>query len=705
MSTNRRKFLQLATLTGTGLTLGKPLSAFYHHTYGSISPLRDSNNSYTGFIPNRAASWWCSIEDIQWPQKAIKDKIRRRAEAYAKARIDTAINFGFHNRFDFANYFTQLHGYYHDVCEALHEHGIRFMDHYSCNHITRPRNEADFQFVNKYERLGVLLIPEKSAWDHMQYEGHRFVDLCEVDLRDGSRGYAKQYQYEAFCHNNPGLHDMHGKYLQRLMREVPFDGIEVDDMCSYPGNTTCGCQYCRDRFRRDYGHEIPPFSDAGFFGDTTKENMLDWGNYENPVYRDWLRMKAESIRDHLKLIKGILGDKPLMTCCSNTGPIVLNAVALDLERMAPYLDIFMLENVGTNVLNVNWLEMEGEALHQKDIADKRGKAPAIALSYALSEKGAYLGWALARFWGVANWSSTLNGRLEEDPEHALEMEDAITKPNNWEKQNSEWNYRDGQDLVEIRIVNNGLCRENGWRDAKGFEHWDRSQAWAVQLTKEQVGYRFVRATELADATALRSSTTPLVLDGVACVSDEQLAALESYLAKGGIAWMALPFGTHDAKGFKRPTPLSDKLITRKYKQLHLIPSALDAKPVQNMIRKGRFSPLLQVVKGDPRWVLRLRLFKGQPVIHCMNSGLVADPDEIKDLSGIPLIRDIHSPITDNTIEVLVDTRKLQLPDMVLMSPETKDKKLPVAINRKSSSQQSLTLNLEGISIYGVVQPA
>lgn len=705
MSTNRRKFLQLTTLTGTGLALGKPLSAFYQSAIGITAESGEINNTYSGFIPNRAASWWCSIEDIQWPQKAIKDKIRRRAEAYAKAQIDTAVNFGFHNRFDFANYFTQLHGYYHDVCEALHEHGIRFMDHYSCNHITRPRNEADFRFVNKYERLGVLLIPEQSAWPHMQYEGHRFVDLCEVDLRDGSRGYAKQYQYEAFCHNNPGLHDMHGKYLQRLMKEVPFDGIEVDDMCSYPGNTTCGCQYCRDRFRRDYGHEIPAFSDASFFGDATKENMLEWGNYENPVYRDWLRMKAESIRDHVKLIKGILGDKPLMTCCSNTGPIVLNAVALDLERMAPYLDIFMLENVGTNVRNVNWLDMEGEALHQKDIADKRGKAPAIALSYALSEKGAYLGWALARFWGVANWSSTLNGRLEEDPANALEMEAAITRPNNWEKVNSEWNYRDGRDLVEIRIVNNGLCRENGWRDAKGFEHWDRSQAWAVQLTKEQVGYRFVRAAELADAGALSSSTTPLVLDGVACVSDEQLAALESYLAKGGIAWMALPFGTHDAKGFKRPSPLSDKLITRKYKQLHLIPSSLDAKPLQSMKKKGRFSSVLQVVKGDPRWVLRVRLFKGQPVIHCMNSGLVADPDEIQDLSGIPLIKDIHSPITDNTVELIVDTRKVQLPEMVLMSPETGTRQLPVTINRKNNSQQILTLNLEGISIYGVVQPA
>ncbi len=91
------------------------------------------------FIPNRAASWWCTLADLQWPQKPVLDKIKRRADGFAKAGIDTAINFGFHNRFDFANYFSQLHGYYASVCEALHQRGIRFMDHYSCNDVTRPR--------------------------------------------------------------------------------------------------------------------------------------------------------------------------------------------------------------------------------------------------------------------------------------------------------------------------------------------------------------------------------------------------------------------------------------------------------------------------------------------------------------------------------------------------------------------------------------
>lgn len=701
-NTNRRKFIKLTTVAGAGMGLAHSTAATFARGLNIIPNIKN-NSDAAAFIPNRVASWWCELEDIMWPQVQVVDKIKRRAEAFAKAGIDTAINFGFHNRFDFCNYFKQLHGYYATVCDELHKNGVRFMDHYSCNDITRPRNEEDFKYVHKYERHAVLLFPDWEAAKYAQYEGYFFNDLCEVDLRDGSRGYAAQYQFEAMCHNNPNFLDMHKKYLVRLMKEVPFDGVEVDDMCSYPGNKTCGCKYCRDRFKKEYGHEIPAFPDKNFFGDTSKD-MLEWGNYENPAYRDWLRMKAESIKDHVKMMKEVLGDKPLMTCCSNTGPIILNAVALDLERMSPYLDLYMLENVGTNIRNANWLDMEAEALLQKDIAEKRNNAPAMALSYALFEKGAYFGWALARYWGVSNWSSTLNGRIEKDPEHALEAEDAISKTNNWEKQNSNWNYRDGKDVVEIRVVNNGLCRENGWRDENGKEHWDRSKEWAVQLAKQNVGYRFVRGIELADAAALSNDKTPLVLDGLGVVSDKQFAAIKSYLSKGGTAWVALPFGTHDEKGFKRSTPLSQELLKSKYKNLTVIDTVLNSSPIKKMLETGKFKPIIKNVKGDERWVARLRTYNGKTVIHFMNAGLVAVADSINDLSGVPLMKDIVSDIKDNNMSFEINTSRVPLQNLSLISPELNEQKRTVAISRKGD-KATISIDCSGIDIYAVAQPA
>lgn len=704
---NRREFIKIAALSGVSLGLGNRLPA-----ENAIEPLKEGRSGVAAsdkspgsfFTPYRAASWWCTIEDLQWSQKKIVDKIKRRAEGFAEAKIDTAINFGFHIRFDFSNYFGQLHGYYASVCEELHKYSIRFMDHYSCNHVERPRDEAEFRKLHRGQRHHVLLFHDPVAAPYAQYAGYRFNDICEVDLIDGSRGYAKQYQMETFCHNNPGFLDMHRQYLIRLMKEVPFDGIEVDDMCTYAGLTTCGCKYCRERFKRDYGYEIPAFGDRSFWGDTTKP-MLQWGNYENPVFRSWLGMKTDSIVDHVKLIKNIVGDKPLMSCCSSTGPISLNAISLDLEKMAPYLDFFMLENVGTNVGSVDWIKKDAEALHQKDIAEKRQNAPSMALSYTIYDQGAYFGWSLSRFWGVSNWSSTLNQRLEEDPADAMEMEDVISPFNNWEIKNSDLDYRDGKDLVEVRLVNSSYCRENGWRDENGLEHWDRSQAWSAQLVKHNVGYRFLRAAELADEVALNKVNTPLILDGVGCVSDKQLRVIKNYLSKGGIAWVAMPFGTHDEKGFKRKVSLSEELMDGNYKNLTIVDSAVTSDALEKLMAEGKFKPVLRQVAGDTRWAARIRVHKkDSPVIHFMNTALSAVPHpEIKDNSGTPIIKDIQSVIKDNVLQYEVNTDRIPVSELFIMSPELGEKQRRVEVRNTNKGYYTIHVDLDGLKVYAVAQ--
>ena len=93
--------------------------------------------------PRRVISWWSNINDLEWPSRAVRDKIQRRADQMAAAKIDVAIQFGFHYRFDFAWNFATLHGYLADVATALHDRNIQFIDHFSCNVIARPRTPAD----------------------------------------------------------------------------------------------------------------------------------------------------------------------------------------------------------------------------------------------------------------------------------------------------------------------------------------------------------------------------------------------------------------------------------------------------------------------------------------------------------------------------------------------------------------------------------
>jgi hypothetical protein len=704
---SRRQFVKKSAVNaiGLGVVSNVPL-------IGQAAPKKDIKTQEdeiktlkVSFVPVRAASWWVNIEDLMWPQKKIVDKIKYRAEAFAKAKIDTAINYGWHIRFDFSNYFGQMMGYHANVCEELHKYGIKFMDHYSCNHVERPRGDAEFRKLHKGNRHHVLLFHDPIAAAHAQYEGHFFNDICEVDIRDGSRGYARQYQMEAFCHNNPGFLDMHAKYLQRMMKEVPFDGIEVDDMCDYAGLTTCGCPHCRERFRKDYGHEIPPFDDKNFWGDTSKP-MLQWGNYDNPVFRDFIKMKFESAADHVKMIKGIIGDKPLMSCCSSTGPIALNAISLNLETLAPYLDFFMLENVGTNINCVDWVRMDAEALQQKDIAQKRGNTPAMALSYTIYEKGGYLGWGLSRFWGVGNWASTHNQRLEEDPADARETEAIVGPYNNWEVDHSNWNYMNGKDLAEVRLVSSSYCRDNGWRGADGKEQWEKVKAWSSKLVKNNVGYRFVRSAELSDPKVLCKENTPLILDSLGCVSNDQFKAIKTYLSKGGTAWLSLPFGTHDEKGNKRNVPLSAELTGAKYRNLVLVESALTSDSLESLIQKGKFQPVLKQVSGDKGWVARIRIHEGKPVIHFMNTALIAIPHpKIKDVPGIPILNDIDSSVKNNKLSYEINTKAVPLPQLVVMSPEIGTEKRAVEIKATRKGTSIVDVNLEGMKVYAIAQQA
>lgn len=657
----------------------------------------------TDFNPKRVASWWCTIEDLLWSEKKIVDKIKRNAESFAKADIDLAINFGFHIRFDFSNYFGQLHGYYANVCEELHKYDIKFMDHYSCNHVERPRNEEEFRKLHRNHRHHILLFHDPIAAKHAQYEGHLFRDLCEVDLRDGTVGYSTAYQLEVFCHNNPGFLDMHQKYLKRLLKEVPLDAIQVDDMCDYAGLTTCGCKYCRERFMKEYGKNIPSYNDKDFWGEIKDKGEYSWGNYENRDFRDWINMKKDSVADHLKLVKETVGEIPLMTCCSSSGPIVLNGLSLDLERLSEHLDVFMLENCGIAVNSVHWVRMDAEALHQKDIAQKRYNAPAMAISYSIYEPSAYLGWALSRYWGVSNWSSTLNQRLEEDPEDAKEIFDIIRPYNNWEMAYSQLD-QSGSDLVEIRLASNKFCRENGWRDESGAEHWDKIKKWSAHFVENNIGYRFIRADELADSSALCSELTPIILDGLGCVSDQQFLAIKEYLKAGNTAWISLPFGTHDDKGVKRDIPLSEELIKNNYKNLKVIETSTKASSLREITESLAFKPIVIQINGDQGWALRVRTHKKGTVLHLLNYSLNAIPHpSLQDSSKRAVLKEIESLIKDNKLSFIYDSSLLNLKEMELLSPELKEKRRPVKITKISNCVSEIQCDLTGIKLYAVIQ--
>jgi hypothetical protein len=295
--------------------------------------------------------------------------------------------------------------------------------------------------------------------------------------------------------------------------------------------------------------------------------------------------------------------------------------------------------------------------------------------------------------------------LEEDPADAREVEEVIHEWNNWEVTHSDLDFREGRDLVEVRLVSNRYCRDNGWRDEQGKEHWDRLGAWSKCLVKHNIGYRFLRTDELANAEALKSEKTPLILDGVACVSDKQFSAITSFLSSGGNIWLALPFGTHDEKGNQRKEPLSEQLIKSFQKRITVIDSAIERDPLLSLITSKQFEPVVQLIAGSDEWAVRIRYHNDIPVFHLMNTALKAipHPNIKEDVWGVPILLDIDSLVADGKLSYRL---KLDIPENMkyeMMSPETGNQEQWVTITKEKKGYSVMQVDMSKVKIYGVIQ--
>lgn len=651
-------------------------------------------NSFA-FQPRRAASWWSKLEDLLWPEKKARDMIRRRADALAEADVDTVIQFGFHYRFDFAPYFGAMHGLFAEIADILHERKIRFLDHYSCNVIGRPNSAEERLSFHTCQRHVVCLYPDPVAAATAGYAGYRFNDLREIDLLTGGPAYTPIYQGELFCHNNPDFRAMHAAYLERLFAEVALDGIQVDDMCLYNWFRSCGCPHCRERFRRECGEELPPLTERSFWGEVDGGKTpagvpvaatgwlgAAWGNYANPAFQQWVQMRYRYVAEHLAGVRRVIGpDKALMTCCSCSGPRLLNAGAISYERFIRVCDWVMLENCGLGMDTVRWQPREPNAMLQKAIGETRSPAaPAIGCSYTVYEDGAYLSWAIARFWGAVNWISTLTQGLAEDPGDTKEEAELIKPFNVWEKRHSDLGL--GQDVVEVRVAFLKAGREEGWMDDQGKDYWSRVERWALALARRNMGYRFILHDELGDPQRLLAERTPVVLDPVVSLTEAQRRAVAAFMDAGGQVWVTA------AADLAKAVVLAG-------------PEALDEE-----IRQGRFTPRIRQVAGADEWALRFRLHDGRLVLHLLNRALkgLEHPQVMDRWGKMKILHRMESVAEKRELAYEMDLSGLSAPiwkNPGLMSPEWTTSR-PVQIQKIGERQIRLILKPEDLLLYGVI---
>ncbi len=420
-----------------------------------------------------------------------------------------------------------------------------------------------------------------------------------------------------------------------------------------------------------------------------------------------MRLRYRGPADHLAMVKQTIGpDRTLLTCCSSSGPTALNSLGLSYESFIEACDWVMLENCGLAADTAAWMPREPEAMLHRSIAGlKSGSAaagtPALAASYFAFADGAHLGWAVARFWGVDNWATTLlqgpfpDGTVEHDePE-------LVGGLNRWEER--EALPGPGLDVPDLVIAFLRASRDNGWADAAGRDHWDLARTWAEACNHRNLGYRLLLSAELSAGGLRPDPRVPLVLDGCSHLSDADGTALAAFLDGGGTLIVAPPLGTHDERGVRRDVPLADRLQGR----LIVAGDGAAAERIVRLLAAGTLIPRLRLVSGPTGWAVRLRIHGGLPVLHLMNRELRGI--EHPTLEGRPpktrVLHRIEARAAQEPLVIDVDltgTACAAWRGASLGSPELAVPRA-VGLENRGDGAARLTIDLSGLRMYAVVR--
>ncbi len=171
---------------------------------------------------------------------------------------------------------------------ALHARGIRFLDHYSCNVVARPRSREELELYHAGQRHHVAIHPDAFSAPSAGYDGFRFDDLREIDVGTGEPGILDLLPGGALLPQQPRLprdapalppapargstaRRRHGRRHVRL-RVVPGAAAASTAGAGSARSTAASCR-----------RSTTPAS-----GGTPRGTPPGGANYGNPAFRDWV---------------------------------------------------------------------------------------------------------------------------------------------------------------------------------------------------------------------------------------------------------------------------------------------------------------------------------------------------------------------------------------------------------------------------------
>jgi hypothetical protein len=155
----------------------------------------------------RAVSWWLTWDDLSWPNEALIDTIRRRADRCAASGVNCCILFGAHYRWDFLPLWGRLHDLFRFIAEELHQRQIVLFDHHSSVLTHRPRNREEALEIWHHNRHAVPFYPSREVAATWQFNGSRLNDWRMIDVETGKAVFVSSYTAEQYCMNHSAFQD------------------------------------------------------------------------------------------------------------------------------------------------------------------------------------------------------------------------------------------------------------------------------------------------------------------------------------------------------------------------------------------------------------------------------------------------------------------------------------------------------------------
>lgn len=488
----------------------------------------------------RMATWWMHWNDLNWPDADNYDKIKRRAEGFAKANISAAMFFGAHFRWDFMPFFPVLNDYIATVAEELHKYGIKLFDHHSVNLVHRYSSREEMRHVMQHSLPHLPWSPTWEAAASWQYKGKLLNDWRMIDVKNRKPLYFPQHSAEGFCHRNPDFQEAYIDYAKNLIKETGIDGLSADDAMYFMHFNACACPHCQAELKERTGVTLPSFDDDSF-----------WGNWDNPAWLEWIDLRFDASGEFYEKLRKNLPENFMLTGCGSSSAaakcVMSSADARTYLRGWNYVNMEMSGNtppykkdkLTTNIPVPN--RLVNSSHHQAAAAEKGVRA--FCTGFAHSTESANHVWAVSKVLGADAWIGTLKTRLGL-PWSILNTlpneEDILGTAYGFEAQNP--HLFSGEFVGQLGVYFSYETRNHTYYGAlnKGYAQ-DYSNALKALFQNGICPHTLFTFPENAEKYPL------VVLSGVLKFSDSEKNSLEKYVSNGGKVAVIGPSGLEVCK--------------------------------------------------------------------------------------------------------------------------------------------------------------